>query len=211
MDDSLKKKIKAAFWAGDLKVTSCDSDGNIRQSVVSNVTRHEIPEKKAYEVRFLVDGNEESVTCSEDHSLFRFHNGKPVEVETGNLVVGDTLFAVRDNFGIPVEITAIHEVPMPEFMYDLTVPGDENFVLANGIVAHNSYSIGGISLDIDKASGYESLKGNAEGQLDKATEAKKMTTLYVSGLRQPKYGVGVRSAFGPNVGRGVLGPRSFVG
>jgi hypothetical protein len=100
---------------------------------------------------------------------------------------------------------------MPEFMYDLTVPGDENFVLANGIVAHNSYSIGGISLDIDKASGYESLKGNAEGQLDKATEAKKMTTLYVSGLRQPKYGVGVRSAFGPNVGRGVLGPRSFVG
>jgi hypothetical protein len=134
-----------------------------------------------------------------------------MEVETGRVAVGDLLFAIRDQKGIPVEITKVVEVPMPEFMFDLTVPGDENFMLSNGLLAHNSYSIGGISLDIDKASGYESLKQNSEGQLDKATEAKARTTKYIAGLQQPRFGRGVRSAFGPATGRGVLGPRSFVG
>ena len=72
------------------------------------------------------------------------------------------------------------------------------------------YSIGGISLSIDKSSKYESLKGNAEGQFDKALEQKVKTVLLMRGLKQPKYGIGIRSAFGPNLGRGVLSPRSFI-
>lgn len=72
------------------------------------------------------------------------------------------------------------------------------------------YSIGGISLSIEKSSKYESLKQNAESQLDKATEAKARTVKFIRGLQQPKFGFGVRSSFGPNVGRGVLSPRSFV-
>lgn len=72
------------------------------------------------------------------------------------------------------------------------------------------YSIGGISLSIEKSSKYESLKQNAEGQFDKAAEAKARTVKFVRGLQQPKFGFGVRSSFGPNVGRGVLSPRSFV-
>lgn len=72
------------------------------------------------------------------------------------------------------------------------------------------YSIGGISLSIDRSSKYESLKQNAEGQQDKAAEAKARTVKFIRGLQQPKFGFGVRSSFGPNVGRGVLSPRSFV-
>lgn len=72
------------------------------------------------------------------------------------------------------------------------------------------YSIGGISLSIERSSKYESLKQNAEGQLDKAAEAKSRTVKFIRGLQQPKFGFGVRSSFGPNVGRGVLSPRSFV-
>lgn len=74
-----------------------------------------------------------------------------------------------------------------------------------------SYSIGGISLDIQKASNYESLKQNAEGQLEKATEAKSRTTKYIRGLKQPRWGIGVRSSWGPKVSSGVLSPRNFVG
>jgi hypothetical protein len=73
-----------------------------------------------------------------------------------------------------------------------------------------SYSIGGISLDIEKSSKYESLKSNAEQQFDKATEAKARTVKWLRGLSQSRYGIGIRSAFGPNVGRGVLSPRSFL-
>jgi len=39
---------------------------------------------------------------------------------------------------------------------------------------------------------------------------KARTTKIIRGLVQPKYGIGVRSAFGPNVGRGVLSPRNFM-
>jgi len=72
------------------------------------------------------------------------------------------------------------------------------------------YSIGGISLSIEKSSKYESLKQNAEQQFDKATEMKARTTKFIRGVSQPKYGVGIRSSFGPSVGRGVLSPRNFV-
>ncbi len=72
------------------------------------------------------------------------------------------------------------------------------------------YSIGGVSLSIEKSSKYESLKSNAEGQFDKATEAKARTVKFIRGLQQPRFGVGIRSAFGPRVGRGILSPRNFL-
>lgn len=80
----------------------------------------------------------------------------------------------------------------------------------NWVSEEFSYSIGGISLDIDRSSKYEGLKSNAEGQWDKAVENKMMTTKYISGLQQPRYGLGIRSAFGPHLGRGILSPRAFV-
>lgn len=72
------------------------------------------------------------------------------------------------------------------------------------------YSIGGVSLSIEKSSKYESLKSNAESQFDKATEAKARTVKFIRGLQQPRFGIGIRSAFGPRVGRGILSPRNFL-
>ena len=81
---------------------------------------------------------------------------------------------------------------------------------ANWIADEFSYSIGGISLDIDKSSKYESLKSNVEGQWAKLVEQKAMTTKYIMGLQQPRFGIGIRSAFGPYTSRSVLSPRSFI-
>lgn len=80
----------------------------------------------------------------------------------------------------------------------------------NWIAQEFDYSIGGISLNIDKSSKYEGMKQNAEDQWDKLVEAKSRTEKYMRGLAQPRFGRGVRSAFGPNVGRGILSPRNFV-
>lgn len=82
---------------------------------------------------------------------------------------------------------------------------------ANWTVDEFDYSIGGISLNIDRSSKYEMLRAAAETQVQMATEMKQRTTKYIRGLQQPKYGLGIRSAFGPNVGRGVLSPRGFIG
>ena len=85
------------------------------------------------------------------------------------------------------------------------------FALATNWVADEfDYSIGGVSLSIEKSSKYESLKQNAESQFDKAAEAKSRTVKFMRGIQQPKYGVGIRSSFGPAVGRGVLSPRNFL-
>ena len=83
-------------------------------------------------------------------------------------------------------------------------------LMANWTADEFDYSIGGVSLTLERSSKYESLKSNAESQFDKATEAKARTVKIMRGLKQPKYGIGIRSAFGPHVGRGVLGPRNFL-
>jgi hypothetical protein len=83
-------------------------------------------------------------------------------------------------------------------------------LMANWTADEFDYSIGGVSLTLERSGKYESLKSNAEGQFDKATEIKSRTVKYMRGLSQPKYGIGIRSAFGPHVGRGVLGPRNFL-
>jgi len=83
-------------------------------------------------------------------------------------------------------------------------------VSLNWVADEFDYSIGGVSLSIEKSSKYESLKQNAESQFDKAAEAKARTVKFIRGLQQPKYGIGIRSAFGPHVGRGVLSPRHFL-
>jgi len=80
----------------------------------------------------------------------------------------------------------------------------------NWIADEFDYSIGGVSLSIEKSSKYQSMADAASAQFDKAAEAKARTVKFIRGLKQPRFGIGVRSAFGPYVGKGVLSPRSFM-
>jgi hypothetical protein len=72
------------------------------------------------------------------------------------------------------------------------------------------YSIGGVSLSIQRSDKYMSLMDNAKQQVTEGAEAKARTVKYIRGLQQPRFGIGIRSAFGPHVGRGVLSPRNFL-
>ncbi len=81
----------------------------------------------------------------------------------------------------------------------------------NWVADEFEYSIGGVSLTIDKASKYEAAYSAQADQFEKQLEKAKATVNYILGLQQPKYGTGIRSAFGPYVGRGVLSPRKFMG
>jgi hypothetical protein len=81
----------------------------------------------------------------------------------------------------------------------------------NWVADEFEYSIGGVSLNLDKASKYEAAYTASAEQFDKQLERAKATVNFILGLQQPKYGTGIRSAFGPYVGRGVLSPRKFMG
>jgi hypothetical protein len=205
----MKAAIREAYRAGTLTVEAvAPATGHVFRTPVSAVLRHHTPHKPLIKV-CLDDGRE--VSCTPDHSLFSGSVAGAIQpLAAGALKPGMCITVVQgESVREAAAVSCIVQDPA-EFTFDLSVPGPENFVLSNGILAHNSYSIGGVSLDIDKSSKYESLKTNSEGQFDKATEAKQRTTKFLRGLQQPRFGIGVRSAFGSSVGKGVLSPRSFL-
>ena len=208
LDNETREALRAALKNGTLKARTVDPlSGEVSDQPITAVLRHHTPHKTL--VRVTLDSGE-SVTCTEDHSLFEPHGDGVAPVAAGSIRLGSAIVTVRDGKATFESVASALHLPPEDYTYDLSVPGPQNFMLSNGVLAHNSYSIGGISLDIEKSSKYESLKSNAEGQFDKATEAKARTVKFIRGLQQPKYGVGIRSSFGPAVGRGVLSPRSFL-
>lgn len=86
-----------------------------------------------------------------------------------------------------------------------------NALRINWISEEFDYSIGGVSLSIEKSSKYEAAYQSMTDQFDKQIEKAKATVKIIRGLQQPRFGMGVRSAFGPYVGAGVLTPRKFSG
>lgn len=206
MDQGTKQQIRQAFKAGQLRVRAALPDGIVGLHEISDILQHKTSHKRMWEVRT----ESQAVVCTEDHSLFTFDHrgllpittralepGMPLAVHSGNVLQGATVLTV-----LPA--------PQEEYTYDLSVLGPQNFFLTNGVLAHNSYSIGGVSLDIEKSSKYESMKQNSETQFEKATESKQRTVKFIRGLQQPRFGMGVRSSFGPHLGRGLLSPRNFV-
>lgn len=81
----------------------------------------------------------------------------------------------------------------------------------NWIADEFDYSIGGVSLSLEKSSKYEGAFSSLSEQFDKQLENSKATVNIIKGLQQPRFGMGLRSAFGPYVGRGVLSPQKFIG
>lgn len=208
MDAQTRHDIKEAFLAGLLCTKAVDPDtGNVGLHPVMDVMQHASGHKKMVRIT-LVDGRSGDFT--EDHSVFFLVDGQIQPVKACQVTPFTPLVVVGENHLAVVQVETVRGIKTQQFTYDLSVPGPENFRLANGILAHNSYSIGGISLDIEKSSKYESLKSNAEGQFDKAAEAKARTVKWIRGLQQPRFGVGIRSAFGPFTGRGIMSPRNFL-
>lgn len=210
MDESTKEAIKEAFYGGRLRVKSVDPiTGDVSLSVVSDVVRHQSHHKCMVEVTTEAG---RTVTATADHSLFAFTDAGISPVRTDSLTLNQSITVVSEGVVSGDNVHQLNDADHQEWTYDLCVPGHENFVLSNGILAHNTYSIGGISLDIEKSSKYESLKQNAESQFDKAVDAKTKTVKYIRSVQQPKYGMGVKSAFGSQLSsRGnILSPRSFI-
>jgi len=207
IDQHLRDAIRAAYESGQLRVQAVDpATGSAGLYAVKDVVEHHTGDR-ASTTCTASDGRTVTTTC--DHSLFHRHGDGITPVRADALRDGDAIAAVHDGTLSATTVSVRQGEPLA-LSYDLCVPGPENFVLANGIVAHNTYSIGGISLDLDRSSKYMDLKRNAEEQWDKLTEAKARTTKYIRGLQQPRFGIGVRSAFGPAVGRGILSPRKFL-
>lgn len=203
-----KAKIRKAFQQGNLQVKTINPATKLMEVLtIKDVMRHDVAHKPLVKV---TTAQGRSVLCTPDHSLF---DASMNPIQASDIHPGSSISTWQEGhayYSID-EVVSIEYLNSEPYAYDLCVPGPENFILDSGIVAHNSYSIGGISLDISKSSSYEGLKGNAESQLDKLAEYKTRTEKYTKGLQQSRYGVGVRSAWGPSSGRSVITPRKYLG
>ena len=86
-----------------------------------------------------------------------------------------------------------------------------NGAALNWILDEFGYTIGGVSLDLEKSSKYQGMANDAQSRFQEFVVAAKETVKIIRGLRQSRFGVGIRSSFGPSVGRGALTPRRFLG
>jgi hypothetical protein len=83
-------------------------------------------------------------------------------------------------------------------------------IACNWILDEYSYSISGVSLDIEKSSKYMSLKDEFISQQDKMIEGIKRSIKIIRGLRQFRYGIGITSALGPLSRPGIQSRRNMI-
>ena len=148
------------------------------------------------------------VTVTEDHSLFLWETKDPIrtdELKEGMRIVGLPGYAFE-----PAEIIKVEEADREKNTFDVSVPDAENAVLDSGLLVHNSYSISGVSLDIEKSSKYQSMKDEYINEYDKLVEANKRSIKIIKGLRQMRYGIGITSALGPLNRPGVQSRRNMI-
>jgi len=197
--------IKKSFFSGNLKVRAMvNKEIEPKWIPMSDIVRHNTPHKKMVKVNTDMG----SVCVTEDHSLFSWITKEPVrasELKSGNLIIG-----LPGREFEPVKILGIELLPPEKYTYDVSVPGAENAVLDSGILVHNTYSISGVSLDIDKSSKYQALKDEFIAEYDKLVEQNKLSIKIIVGLRQFRYGVGITSALGPLNRPGVQSRRNLI-
>jgi len=83
-------------------------------------------------------------------------------------------------------------------------------IALNWIVDEFTYSISGVSLDIDKSSKYQAVKDEFIAEYDKLVEQNKLSIKLIKGLRQFRYGIGITSALGPLSRPGVQSRRNLL-
>jgi very-short-patch-repair endonuclease len=202
---TFKNILRSSFLNNTLKVRSMVNKNESPAWVpIQDVLRHHTPHKRMVEVKTELG----SVKVTEDHSLFDGISKDPIE--TSKIKAGDTIVGIPGDSFEPIKVLDVNSIESEKFTYDLSVPQAENFVLDSGILAHNSYSISGVSLDIEKSSKYMSIKDEFINEYDKLVEAAKRSIKIIKGLRQFRYGVGITSALGPLSRPGIQSRRNMV-
>jgi hypothetical protein len=150
----------------DFKTLSMTSEGVCVESAIKKVLIHRCSYPNLLKI---IDVLNREVVVTPCHSILTFKDGKFIAIKSEDLKIGDWIltpkintetkkyqniqwdcpeFEWMQNFESPCQINGMSLIPIkkitkvkaPELVYDLSVPGNENFVLANGIVVHNSGS-----------------------------------------------------------------------
>jgi hypothetical protein len=137
----------------------------------------------------------------EDPELLEFLR---VSLDSINMYPPLTLYSTLDNL-------ISHNRPWRTILLEGAMVHAITAIALNWIADEFDYSIGGVSLSIEKSSKYQSIAESIQSRFTDQVLAAKETVKIFRGLQQSKFGIGIRSSFGPSVGRGSLTPRRFLG
>jgi anaerobic ribonucleoside-triphosphate reductase len=127
--------IRIQFNAGasrKIKVTNSARQVDTSKPVGADQTNHDFSVIRPALV------NEYGITLWKASNAFR---GKSVRIKHEHLdsiakYIPETYSKVKNV--LPMEVKSVTSIETPEYVYDVSVADNENFVLANGIVAHNT-------------------------------------------------------------------------
>lgn len=120
-----------------IETLSVCPDHAIRWMPVTGFSRHVAPES----ILEIVVESGRKIVATKNHSFMRLIDGRYTAFKGSDLSIGDELPVSNKIYGTKVwneKIVSIKEINGKGFVYDLQVDGTENFMLANGIVTHNS-------------------------------------------------------------------------
>lgn len=130
----LKKKIKKLFKENKITIKSVSKNGFIEYKQITDVLKHNSEHKNIHKITLE---NNKKVITTQDHSVFILNNNeiKPVRTDTypEKIVFIDKILQEKN-------IKSNIIVKNLKYTYDLSVKDNENFVLSNGILVHNSFS-----------------------------------------------------------------------
>jgi hypothetical protein len=117
------------------------------------------------------------------------------------------------NMAPPIEQHTL--TSLPNFLQTIVTVKAASLALSalsiNWIHDEFDYSIGGVSLQIDKSSKYQGMSDKFEQEYQTSVERyKDFGVKIVKGIQQPKYGIGVSAALGPFSSQGVQNRRNFI-
>lgn len=123
------------------------------------------------------------------------------------------LMAVDDfNTAPPVTGISLHNMPIRWRSVILLKAASRacGAVAMNWVADEFTYSLSGISLDINKSAQYMQMKDSFEQEFDKSLDLTKRSIKIIKGLQMPKYGLGISSALGPYSRPGVQSRRNWA-
>jgi len=130
-----KNYIKQAFKDNKIKIKSVSKNGIVEYKYVSDILRHYSLYKKLHQV---ILENNKNIVVTEDHSLFIFEDNQLKTVKPKDRP--ENIVFVKEDFIKLLKVVSNKIIESQEYTYDLSVEDNENFVLASGILAHNSFA-----------------------------------------------------------------------
>lgn len=135
LSNELKYKIKHCFFNKTLKIKSVSLDGKIEIKTVVDVLKHWVPFKNIHKITLI---NSQEVIVTEDHSIYGFDGNKIYKTKPSDFPT--QIVISKQDVIVLIDVQTNIIIDNREYMYDLSVEDNQNYILHSNILVSNSFA-----------------------------------------------------------------------